>query len=285
MYVVETHGNSIFADARLPFDPKAWVIDAQPQYPSQDRQDLLLFSPTGATATVDIGNNPFAWRLPGVILGALTAGLLYVLARILFQRRSVAIFVGILALADGMAFVQSRIGMNDVYVGFFIVAAYTLFAALWIGAIRWRWAFWVLMPVVGLLLGLAIASKWVGLYALAGIGILILARSALGRLLIIVGMIGATTVLGYMALSVPSGATSGGNLTFMLIMIALTIAAVAISVLHPIAWSVEEVRFAVAAPAAAGILAILVALPLGKMNSGVVLGPVKATPWATPPWT
>ena len=51
-------------------------------------------APTGATATVDIGNNPFAWRLPGVILGALTAGLLYLLARILFRRRSVAIFVG-----------------------------------------------------------------------------------------------------------------------------------------------------------------------------------------------
>ena len=60
--------------------------------------------------------------------------------------------------------------MNDVYVGFFIVAAYTLFAALWMGHLKRRWAFWLAMPTIGVLLGLALASKWVGLYALAGIG-------------------------------------------------------------------------------------------------------------------
>ncbi len=277
IYVIEPHGNAIFADAKLPFEPAAWVTDAQPLYPSQDRQDLLAFSADGGVATIDIGNNPFAWRLPGVILGALTAGLLYLLARILFRRRTVAIFVGIFCLADGMAFVQSRIGMNDVYVGFFIVAAYTLFAALWTKQIRHRWAFWLAMPTIGVLLGLALSSKWVGLYAMAGIGILVLARSALGRLILVLGMIGATTALGYMALSVPTGATSGGNLIFMLIMIGLTMAAVLISVLHPISWSVEEVRFAVAGPAALGIAAILVALPLDKLSSGVVVGSVKIT--------
>src|SRR3990172_10751846 len=109
-------------------------------------------------------------------------------------------------------------------------------------------------------------------------GILILARSALGRLAIVLGMIGATTVLGYMALNVPTGTTSGGNLVFMLVMIALTIAAVLIAVLHPVAWSVEEVRFAIAAPAAAGILAILVAIPLGKIAATVTLGPVTLSP-------
>ena len=188
--------------------------------------------------------------MPGVILGALTAGLLFLLARILFRRRAVAVLVGIFVLADGMAFVQSRIGMNDVYVGFFIVAAYTLFAALWMGTIRGRRAFWVAMPAIGILLGLALSSKWVGLYAIAGVVLLVLARSALGRLLIVLGLIAATTVLGYMALNVPTGATSGGNLMFMLLMIALTIGAVLIAVLHPVAWSAEEIRFAVGAPAA-----------------------------------
>ena len=41
-------------------------------------------------------------------------------------------------LLDGMLFVQSRIGMNDAYVALFIVAAYTLFAALWTGRLRFR---------------------------------------------------------------------------------------------------------------------------------------------------
>ena len=87
------------------------------------------------------------------------AGLLYLLTRILFRRRSVALLVGILSLADGMLFVQSRIAMNDAYVGLFIVAAYVLFAVIWTGRWRWRGAFWVTMPAIGLLLGLALASK------------------------------------------------------------------------------------------------------------------------------
>ena len=124
-----------------------------------------------------------------------------------------------------MFFVQSRIGMNDAYVGLFIVAAYTIFAALWMGSIRFRGAFWVLMPVVGALLGLGLASKWVALYAIGGIGLLIMARSALGRLLTILALIGMTAVLGYLAINVPAG-TGFGNLPFVAIMVALTVAAV-----------------------------------------------------------
>ena len=272
IYVIEPHGNAIFADARLPFEPSAWVTSADPLRPATDRQEILAFSADGAVASVDAGGNPFAWRLPGVVAGALTAGLLYVLARLLFRRRSVGILAGLLVLVDGMTYVQSRIAMNDVYVGLFIVAAYAVFAAVWTGAWRGRLAFWVGMPLVGVLLGLAIASKWVGLYALAGIVILILARSALGRLVILVGMIAATAALGYMGLVVAPDATHGGNVVFALAMIALTLAAVLIVVLHPIEWSVEEVRFAVAAPAGAGIALLLLAIPLGKVGAAVTVG-------------
>ena len=38
-------------------------------------------------------SNAFGWRFPGVILGALTAALLYLLARVLFRRREVGIAV------------------------------------------------------------------------------------------------------------------------------------------------------------------------------------------------
>ena len=82
------------------------------------------FAGTGASASIEIGSHAFAWRLPGVIGGALTAVLLFLLARILFRRRAVAVLTGLFVLADGMFFVQSRIGMNDVYVGLFIAAAY-----------------------------------------------------------------------------------------------------------------------------------------------------------------
>ena len=279
VYVVEPHANAVFADARLPadFTPAAWAADVAPDYPSDDREALLVFDGSGASASIDIGSHAFAWRLPGVIAGAVTAGLLFLLARILFRRRLVAVLTGLFVLADGMFFVQARIGMNDVYVGLFIVAAYTLFAALWTGWIRGRLAFWVAMPMVGLLLGLALASKWVAAYAIGALVLLILVRSALGRVLAILGLIGLTAVLGYMAISVPEG--SGiGNLTFLFVMVALTLIAVVVAVLHPIAWTDDELRFAALAPAALGTLVFFGTLGVGRLQATYAVGPLAFTP-------
>jgi protein-O-mannosyltransferase-like protein len=138
------------------------------------------------------------------------------------------------------------------------------------------------MPVIGLLLGLALASKWVAAYAIGALVLLILIRSALGRVLAILGMIGLTSVLGYMAISVPAAAGSSdpglGNLTFLLIMVALTLLGVVVAVLHPIAWTDEEWRFAIGAPLALGALVFFGALALGKMDSHVVIGSMALTP-------
>jgi len=279
VYVIEPHGNAVYADARLPeaFQPIAWAADIEPTYPADDPQALLVFDDTGGTAEIGLGAHAFAWRLPGVIAGALTAGLLFLLGRILFRRRLVGALVGLFVLVDGMFFVQSRIGMNDAYVGLFIVAAYTLFAALWTGWLGGRLAFWLAMPVIGLLLGLALASKWVAAYAIGALVLLILVRSALGRVLAILGLIGITGVLGYIAISVPEGA-GFGNLTFLLVMVALTIVAVVVAVLHPIAWTDEELRFAALAPGVAGALVFFGALALHQLGTSIVVGPLALTP-------
>ena len=150
IYVIEPHGRAVYADARLPIEPSAWAIDVNRPYPTDDRQQILVFDGAGDTASVDVGKHEFAWRLPGVLAGAAMAGFLFLLARILFRRRAVALVVAVLCVADGMLFVQSRIGMNDAYVGLGIVAAYTLFAALWMGVWRHRGAFWIGMPLIGL---------------------------------------------------------------------------------------------------------------------------------------
>ncbi|MGZ6338793.1 MAG: phospholipid carrier-dependent glycosyltransferase, partial [Candidatus Limnocylindrales bacterium] len=279
VYVIEPHGNAVYADARLPFTPVAWATDATQQYPTADREQLLVFSAEGQAATVDIGSHAFAWRLPGVLAGSLMAGFLYLLARLLFRRRSVGVLVALFTLVDGMLFVQSRIGMNDTYVGLFIVAAYVVFAAVWMGVWRGRWAFWLAMPLVGGLLGLGLASKWVALYAIGGVGILILARSALGRILIVLGLIAGTAALGYMAIAeVPAGVTGGANLTFLLLMIGLTLATAVVVVLRPVRWSLEEIRFAVGAPVVLGALVFLAALPLHlpDAQSRLVMGVVTA---------
>jgi uncharacterized membrane protein len=279
VYVIEPHANAVYADARLPagFVPAAWALDVEPTYPADDPQQLFVFSATGGAAEIGLGSHAFAWRMPGVIGGALTAGLLFLLARILFRRRLVAALTGLFVLVDGMFFVQARIGMNDVYVGLFIVAAYTLFAALWTGWLRGRLAFWLAMPAIGLLLGLALASKWVAAYAIGALLLLVLVRSALGRVLAIAGMIAITAVLGYIAISVPDG-SGFGNLTFLLMMVGLTLITVIVAILHPIAWTDQEMRLAALAPAAAGAAVFFGALGLGRLASPLLLGPLALTP-------
>jgi hypothetical protein len=276
VYVIEPHANAVYADAVLPdgFEPVDWAMDVEPEYQSDDREELLVLDGSGTVATIDVGSHAFAWRLPGVIAGVLMAVCLYALARILFARRSIALAVAGLSLVEGMFFVQSRIGMNDVYVGLFIVAAYTLFAALWTGWWRGRWAFWIGMPVIGLLLGLALASKWVAAYAIGAVVLLLLVRSALGRVLAILGLVAMTGALGYLAMA---GQTFG-NLPFLLIMIGLTLLAVVVAVFHPIAWSDEEMWLALIAPTAVGAALFFGALALGRLDTALVVGPVSATP-------
>ncbi|MGH2513666.1 MAG: phospholipid carrier-dependent glycosyltransferase, partial [Candidatus Limnocylindrales bacterium] len=280
VYVVEPHSNATYADAILPFNSVAWALDADHDYPSSDREALLVASANGEIASVDVGSDPFAWRFPGVIAGVLTAVLIYLLARILFRRRWIAVAAGLLVAVDGMFFVQSRIAMNDVYVGLFIVAAYTLFAAVWTGWWRWRWAWVVSLPVIGILLGLALASKWVGLYAIAGVGILILGRSALGRIIMILSLAGGTVVLGNIALTaVPVNATtSGPNYMFVIVMVGLTLAAVLHAVLRPVAWTDDETRLAIGGPALLGIVVFLGAVAAGVATRSYTVGSISFQP-------
>ncbi|HXI45672.1 MAG TPA: phospholipid carrier-dependent glycosyltransferase, partial [Candidatus Acidoferrales bacterium] len=284
VYVVNPNGspasNAVYADAELPFVPSAVVLDDNRQYPATDRQQLLALTPAGQMAEVPIGRHAFSWRLPGVIAGILMGALIYVLARLLFRRREVAIILAFLLVADGMLFVQSRIGMNDSYVGLGIVAAYTLFAWLWLkpGNTRRHWiAFAIGMPVVGLTLGLALASKWVAAYAIGGLGILVLGRSALGRLILIAGMVVASTALGYLAISVPEG-SAGGNYLFLAIMVGLTLAAVVATVLRPIAWTWEEQRLLIWGPIAAGGAVLVGALATGRLDQHYTIGPIATSP-------
>jgi hypothetical protein len=280
IYVIEPHGNAVYADARLPYVPSAIVMDDNQEYPSTDRQQLLAFDQSGAVASVEIGRHAFAWRVPGVIAGVLMGVLMYVLARLLFRRRSIGVILGLITLVDGMLFAQSRIGMNDSYVGLGIVAAYVVFAALWLrpGESRRHWlAFAVGVPLIGVLLGFALASKWVAAYALGGMGLLILARSALGRAILLAGLIGLATATGYVAISVPEG-QSGGNFVYLGIMVALILVAVLANVLHPIRWTLDEVRFAVGAPIVAAVLIVLYGLRRGDLSAHIKLGSMALTP-------
>jgi len=280
VYVIEPHANAVYADAPLPASPAAIVLDDNGDYEQTDRQQLLSLAADGQVGSVEIGDHALAWRIPGVLAGVIMGALIYVLARLLFRRRWIAGAAAFLVAADGMLFAQSRIGMNDSYVALGIVAAYTLFAWLWLrpGGSRRAWlAFWLGIPLLGVMLGLALASKWVAAYAIGGLGLLVLARSALGRLLLVLALILLTTILGYLAISVPQG-QSGGNYLFMFLMIGLTLIAVVANVLHPIAWTWEEERLTYLVPAAAGAAVLAYGFVKGDPAAYLHLGPIAASP-------
>ncbi len=220
IFVVEPNGNATFADAQLMFPPTAWIVDSQANDPGTDRGRVLAFSSAGTYSVVDAGSNSFAWRLPAVLAGALLAGLLFLLAMVLFRRRSVGLILAALISLDGLVFGRSRIAGVDVYMALFIVAAFLALAYLLQSQARGRRALLeglVLPPLIGVLLGLAIATKWPGLYALGAVVLIILLRSVPGRWLALAGMIGLTSILGYLALD-----DRPPNAMFALLMVGLT---------------------------------------------------------------
>jgi predicted membrane-bound dolichyl-phosphate-mannose-protein mannosyltransferase len=220
-----TIGAGAFDTTPLAGQPLAMAFDVASTAPGDDHGRLLVStadaSGAGSLVSIDAGSNAFAWRLAGIVFGALLVGLIYLLAATMFGRRRIAVLAAVFVAIDGMSFVMSRISMNDIFVAAFIVAAYVLFWQVWSG--RWARSAWWVMPAVGVLIGLAAATKWVGFYAMAGLIVLVLARSHLGRLLL-VGLVALGAIVGGI----------GAPWPFLVIMLALLGLALVISWARPI---------------------------------------------------
>jgi 4-amino-4-deoxy-L-arabinose transferase-like glycosyltransferase len=227
-------GLAAFDETILPSPALAMAFDVSTDSQGDDHGRLLLSTSDGALVRVDAGSNAFAWRLAGVVFGALLVALVYLLAATTFGRRRIALFAAGFVAIDGMSYVMSRIAMNDIFVAVFIVAAYVAFWQVWSG--RWARSAWWVLPLVGVLIGLAAATKWVGFYALFGIWILVLARSSLGRLLL-VALVAFLTVVGGVGAPWPFLATM------------LLVLAVALAIVHarPIRIELDAARLALPA--------------------------------------
>ncbi|MFD9392654.1 dolichyl-phosphate-mannose--protein mannosyltransferase [Streptomyces sp. NPDC060000] len=135
------------------------------------------------------GFDPFGWRFMTAVLGTLSVLLLCRIGRRIFRSTFLGCLAGALMAVDGLAFVMSRTSLLDGVLMFFVLAAFgclvvdrdrareKLAAALpadahgrhrpdphiaettRLGWRPWRWA-------AGLMLGLAIGTKWNGLYIL-----------------------------------------------------------------------------------------------------------------------
>ena len=193
----QSAGFATFDTTALPGDPLAMSFDFSDFSQSDDHSLVLLSTAAGGAGrlvSIDGGSNAFAWRLAGIVFGALLVAITYLFAATLFSRRRIAVLAAAFVTFDGMSYVMSRIAMNDIYVAVFILAAYAVFWQIWSG--RWGRSAWWALPLVGVLIGLAAATKWVGWYALIGLWVLVLARSHFGRFVLVAGIGFLTIVAG-----------------------------------------------------------------------------------------
>jgi dolichyl-phosphate-mannose-protein mannosyltransferase len=124
---------------------------------------------------IDLGFNTFGWRIAACIFGTLCIPMMYLFARRLWPSRIFAIVAATLACFDGMFFIQSRIGMIDIFPIFFILLSYFLYLV----HIQSRTPRSSLVSLValGVVLGIGIASKWIVLAAFASIVFLMIVRA------------------------------------------------------------------------------------------------------------
>lgn len=110
-----------------------------------------------------LGQNAWGWRVFPALFGFGIIVLIYFIALKLFRNRLAALLATFVAATDGLLLVMSRIAMNDSFLVFFSLAA--LLAFLYNRKL-----------LMSLCLGLAVASKWTGMYAIGILGILYLAQ-------------------------------------------------------------------------------------------------------------
>lgn len=175
-------------------DPSKIPVPADPGY--------VVHPPVGkwviGLGELMFGFDPFGWRFMVAVLGTLSVFMLCRIGRRLFRSTFLGCLAGGLLAVDGLHFVMSRTALLDLVLMFFVLAAFGCllldrdwarrrFAdALPVDAdgllrpsaavgdrLRLGWRPWRI--AAGVMLGLAFATKWNGLYILAAFGLLTIA--------------------------------------------------------------------------------------------------------------
>ncbi|NDK89305.1 phospholipid carrier-dependent glycosyltransferase [Gordonia desulfuricans] len=127
------------------------------------------------------GYTPMGWRFMSAVSGILIVALIYLAVRRMTRSTLVGAIAGVFAICDGVLFVQSRMGMLDIFQTLFIVAAFTALVADRdqvrermhkvylegrIGDSRFgpRLGFRWYRFTAGVMLGLTCGTKWSGIY-------------------------------------------------------------------------------------------------------------------------
>lgn len=123
------------------------------------------------------GMNPFGWRIVGAFLGIVMVPAVYLFARKIWVRTLPASLACFLFAFDFMHFAQTRIATIDVYITFFVILMY--YFMYWYSTVSFydtplKKTF-LPLGACGICMGLGVASKWTGVYAGAGLGLIFFA--------------------------------------------------------------------------------------------------------------
>ena len=120
------------------------------------------------------GMTPFGWRFAGAVAGILMLPGMYLLAKQLTKRTALAALACALMALDCQHLTQTQIATIDSFPVLFIIFAF-FFMLRFLQSDPLRQPVRFVLPSLcfsGLFMGLAIASKWIGIYAGAGLAVL-----------------------------------------------------------------------------------------------------------------
>ncbi|MGK2902472.1 MAG: dolichyl-phosphate-mannose--protein mannosyltransferase [Mycobacterium sp.] len=193
-------GTPIFDEKH--YAPQAWQMLGNGGIEDNPGYGLVVHPPL-AKGLIAIGEALFGytglgWRFSGAVCGVIIVILVARIVRRISRSTLLGAVAGLLIIADGVSFVSARTALLDVYLVVFVVAAFgalivdrdqvreRMHVALLEGrvgdtpwgprlGVRW-WRFGA-----GVLLGLACATKWSGLYFIAFFGVMTLAFDIAAR--------------------------------------------------------------------------------------------------------
>lgn len=120
------------------------------------------------------GMTPFGWRFAGALAGILMLPGMYLLGKQLLKKSSAAILACMLMALDCLHLTQSQIATIDSFPVLFIIFAY-LFMLRFLQTdfvMEKSKSSLISLGACGFFMGLSIASKWIGIYAGAGLAVL-----------------------------------------------------------------------------------------------------------------
>jgi dolichyl-phosphate-mannose-protein mannosyltransferase len=193
-------GTPIFDEKH--YAPQAWQVLNNHWVEDNPGYGLVVHPPVGkqliALGEAIFGYNGLGWRFTGAVLGVVLVILVTRIVRRITRSTLVGGIGGVLLICDGVSFVAARTALLDGFLTFFVVAAFgalivdrdqvrrRMHVALLEGrladtvwgprlGVRW-WRFGA-----GVLLGLACATKWSGLYFVVFFGVLSLGFDVAAR--------------------------------------------------------------------------------------------------------